>query len=98
MEQYIDQPTHTSGNILDLILCDREGVINAVRMKGRLGKSDHEVIAFMMREDGKREKQQQWRLNCKRANFSEMRVAIERGGWQEMSGASINGMWGLLKT
>ena len=34
-----------SGNILNLILCDADGLVN-VNKAGKIGKSDHETIAF----------------------------------------------------
>jgi len=42
--QLIDFPTHTKGNILDLILTNVPEKIVSVWEEGRLGKSDHSII------------------------------------------------------
>ena len=47
--------THISGNILDLVLCNREGMINDVRAEGRIGKSDHDLVSFMVVVEKKKE-------------------------------------------
>ena len=46
MEQLVSEPTHKSGHLLDLVLCNREGMIQEVRNECRLGRSDHDLIAF----------------------------------------------------
>ena len=48
MDQHVRFPTHASGNIIDLVLCNREDMIQAVRAKGRVGKSNHDLIAFQL--------------------------------------------------
>ena len=40
----MEEPTHTSGNILDLVLTDKEGLVSDVKLMGRIGMSDHELI------------------------------------------------------
>ena len=44
MHQYVDKVTQTSGNILDLIVCEADGLVENVNKAGKLGKSDHETI------------------------------------------------------
>ena len=77
MEQYVNGPTHVSGNTLDLILSDREGIVNAVRRVGRLGKSDHEILLFLMRVDEKREREERTWLNYRKAAYEQMRVTLK---------------------
>ena len=48
MYQLVTEPTHKSGYLLDLVLCNREEMISDVRNECRLGKSDHNLIAFKM--------------------------------------------------
>ena len=74
MEQHVNGPTHVSGNTLDLIQSDREGIINAVRGAGRLGKSDHEIILFLMRVDKKRASEERSWLNYRKAAYEQLRV------------------------
>ena len=94
MEQHVDEPTHLSGNILDLILCDQEGIINSVKTIGRIGKSDHETISFKIMVDGRREEKQNASWNFRKANFQEMRKSCQRVEWRrELEGRSVNEMW-----
>ena len=72
MEQLVDGPTHLSGNTLDLVLCDREGVVSSVNTKGRIGKSDHEIIEFQICLDNEAKKSKRAMPDYRRANFSEM--------------------------
>ena len=48
MEQLINEATHRSGNILDLILCDQENMVTEVVTDGRIGKSDHDIVSFKL--------------------------------------------------
>ena len=42
--QHVDQGTHRSGHILDLVLTSDETMAEKVRMIGKLGSSDHEMM------------------------------------------------------
>ena len=46
MEQHVDGETHCKGNILDLILSNKEEMVSDVSMEGKIGGSDHEMIQF----------------------------------------------------
>ena len=41
----IDEPTHRSGNILDLVISKDERLMKNVEYEGRLGKSDHDIMS-----------------------------------------------------
>ena len=41
LTQHVDDATHDSGNILDLIISSNEELVRDVEMIGKLGKSDH---------------------------------------------------------
>ena len=58
MEQLVNEATHRSGDTLDLILCDQEILVNEVTTGGRLGKSDHDIIAFKLCVDNQKEPSQ----------------------------------------
>ena len=49
MHQYVDEGTQTSGNILVLIHCDADGLVENVNKAGKLSKRDHETITFSNR-------------------------------------------------
>ena len=93
MEQHVLGPTHISGNTLDLILCDQEGIINEVRMLGRLGKSDHEMVAFNAAIEPRRRKKIGSMLNHRRANYAGMRTDLESETWEGVRGTDVNAMW-----
>ena len=48
LEQFVTTPTHNSGNVLDLILCNREEMVKEVKAEGRIGRSDHDMIGFKL--------------------------------------------------
>ena len=94
MEQHVVGPTHISGSTLDLILSDREGIVSTVSRKGRLGKSDHEIVCFKLRVDAKRERDQQARLNYRRAKYNEMQAKLSETEWEiQLEGKAVNEMW-----
>ena len=97
MDQHVEEATHTSGNILDLILCNQEGLIREVKLDGRIGKSDHNIITFGIQIDDKRQKTQRMRPNYRKANFKEMRETIAKVDWErELDGQDVNSMWQLI--
>ena len=97
MEQLVTEPTHKSGNILDLVLCNREDMINDVKNECRIGKSDHNLIMFKMtivKEKGK----DQMSLNYGKAQFDEMRTATAEINWkEELMAKNVNEMWHSIK-
>ena len=97
MEQHVDEQTHRSGNILDLILCDKEGMVDGVRMLGRLGKSDHETIMFCISVDAKRTKEQRPYLDHRRADYKGMRATLATEKWDGLGEMDVNGLWLRIK-
>ena len=89
--------TESPKYVLDLVLSDKEGVINAVRLEGRLGKSDHEMISFNIFIEPKRANDKRERLNYARANYKEMRRTLEEEGWGEMEGKEVEETWQMIK-
>ena len=94
LEQHMDGPTHASGNVLDLILTDQEGLIYDVNTNGRIGKSDHDLISFKIMIDENRNNVQRESLNYRRANFVEMRRTMQTIDWEDkLGGKNANEMW-----
>ena len=97
-DQHVMEATHNSGNLLDLILCNREEIIKMVTAEGKIGKSDHELISFELWIDEKRDKSQRKSLNYKRANFTEMRTSIKNIDWKAvMQNMDTNESWVFIK-
>ena len=87
MHQHVKESTHQSGNILDLILSDKEEIIQNVNLNGKLGKSDHEIIAFEICVNASRMIDQRPTWNFGHRNFPGMRDAYEesngKNDWKE---------------
>ena len=94
MQQYVEEATHKSGNVLDLVLCDQEDMIREVKGEGRIGKSDHDVISFTMNVSPNKTVKQRTTWNFKKAKFDEMRRQMKGMDWREILGENeINEMW-----
>ena len=94
MEQHVHEATHLSGNVLDLILCDKEEIISAVKTIGRIGKSDHETLSFKIIVDGRSKESQNESWNFRKANFKAMRESMKSMDWRaETNGKSANEVW-----
>ena len=99
MEQHVEEKTHISGNILDLILSDTEGTVENVKNEGRIGRSDHEIITFTVNVNNEQTKERQYYRNYRRANFGEMRIKMKEVRWEEMlEDKDVNEMWSLIRS
>lgn len=98
LEQHVEEPTHTSGNILDLVLTNKEGLVSNVRTMGRIGMSDHELIFFSVKVDKRNTSDHQTNRNYRHANFGKMRTELKDDKWDEiLCGKNVNSMWELIK-
>ena len=97
MEQCVTEASHRSGNILDLVLCDKENMISGLTMEGRFGKSDHDIVVFSMCVSKPRDLDHRVLPNYKKAEFGKMREAMRKTDWKgEMRGKSVNENWILV--
>ena len=97
-EQHVTEATHSSGNLLDLILCNSGEIIKMVTMEGKIGKSDHEIISFELWIDERRTRNQRKTLNYKRANFTQMRAELTSIDWKAvMQPMDVNDAWLFIK-
>ena len=98
MDQHVTQPTHVSGNLLDLVLCNKEGLISNTSTYGRLGKSDHEIVTFEVEIGRDVKADQRASSDYGRAKFDEMRGAIGAVPWGALlSGKSVNVTWQAIR-
>ena len=72
MEQLVDFPTHTRGNILDVIITNVPERIFDVEDVGRLGKSDHCMMSAKVSIMNKEPVKQVQRQNWAKANWAAM--------------------------
>ena len=97
-EQYVTEPTHASGNILDLVLCNRDGMVSEVKTDGRIGKSDHDMVSFKMHIKKAEELDKRLFYNYSKADFKAMREAIIKTDWEEeWKDRVVNEIWNSLK-
>jgi len=90
----LEEPTrkHT---LLDLVLTNKEGLVEDVKVGGRLGCSDHKMVEFRILCGESRAKSRIKTLDLSRANF---------GLFKELLGGSpgsvgwMSGQWGGLRT
>ena len=51
LEQHVEWETHDGGSTLDLLFSNTEGMVDNVFVDGKIGKSDHDIIAFSVNID-----------------------------------------------
>ena len=66
--QVVEEPTR-KGALLGLVLTYKEGLVQDVKVGGRLGCSDHEMVNFKILRGGSRAISRIKTLDYKRANF-----------------------------
>ena len=94
MEQHVEEATHRSGNMLDLVLCDQEGMVKEVTGEGRLGKSDHDIVSFLLCVQPNKTTNQRMTMDFRKAKFEVMRERMREIKWREiLRDKDANEMW-----
>ena len=68
---------------LELILTNREKLVDEVKVVGALGSSDHVILDFMILGKTKTVRSHKYRLDFRRANFKKLKVILGRILWSE---------------
>ena len=98
LTQHVETPTHISGNVLDLVISSEDDLVQSVSMEGRLGKSDHEMIAVKIGLETVITQKSEYTRNYRKANYTEMRERTRQIDWMRLFGESdVEGCWMLLK-
>lgn len=98
LQQIVDFPTHTKGNILDLIMTNCSEKIIEVSDAGRLGKSDHCILKMIVDFQPTSQCRQGSRYNWSRADIDTMQSDMTRVHWREtLQGRTIESAWTLFK-
>ena len=79
--QLVSEPTR-EGALLDLLLVNREELVGEVKVGGRLGCSDHEMIEFLILRETKRGVSKTATLDFRRANFDLFKRLINQIPWE----------------
>ena len=83
LTQLVREPTRGS-NILDLLFVNREGLVGDVKVGGRLGQSDHEMLDFSILVEPRKGASRTATLDFRRADFNLFRTMVERVPWEEV--------------
>ena len=96
-DQHVSEPTHVNGNILDLILCNRDGMVSEVSNEGRIGKSDHDIVSFKLHVNKIKTADQRVSFNYAKANFEGMREEMRIDWNEKLAEKNVNEVWHCIK-
>jgi len=86
------------GSLLDLVLTNKEGLLEDVKVGGRLGCSDHEMVEFRILRGGSRTISRIKTLNLRRADFALFRELPGGIPWaRALEGRGVQECWSLFK-
>jgi len=78
--QVVEEPTR-KGALLDLVLTNMDGLVEDVKVGGRLSCSDHEMVEFRILRGGSRAISRIKTLDLRRANFGLFRGLLGEIPW-----------------
>ena len=97
MSQMVEFSTHIKGNILDLVLTNSPERIVDVYEAGRLGRSDHVMIATRVSVGKEREEENEEMPNWRKADWDSMRNSLAAENWNNLlAEKSVNQAWAVL--
>jgi len=86
------------GALLDLVLTNKEGLVEDVKVGGRLGCSDHEMVEFRILRGGSRALSRYKTLELRRANFGLFKELLGGIPWaRSLEGRGVQECWSLFK-
>ena len=97
LAQHVDEPTHKSGNILDLVISKDEHLVENVEHEGRLGKSDHEMLLVALNLEMIEAVVPTNSRDYGKANFEEMRRELRDESWECISHTGVEECWSILR-
>ena len=98
LQQLVGFPTHTKGNILDLVITNCPDRVLHVQDEGRLGKSDHCMISVTVECRPKTEKETGPTYNWKRADIPAIQRELDGVDWRkELENRTTEEGWILLR-
>jgi len=100
IEQLITSPTHSGGNVLDLVLTDKPHLVSNIQISEHNNpcKSDHFAVSFTLKSKVKRIKSQKREsLNFKRANWDALNADFVDIDWQAELSGDMETSWNKFK-
>ena len=103
--QVVEEPTRR-GALLDLVLTNTEGLVEDVKVGGRLGCSDHEMVEFRILHGGSRVVSRIKTLDLRKANFGLFKellggilcVRALKAGGSKSAGHCLNITFSMLRS
>ncbi len=100
LEQLVNDPTHTKGNILDLLLTDRPQLVSDLNVSDSNlpCKSDHFAVSFIIKSKVDRIRTvKREALNFKKANWSALNSDLGAVNWEHILTGDIETAWATFK-
>jgi len=95
--QVVQEPTK-KGALLDLVLTNKEGLVEDVKAGGRLVYRDHEMVEFRIPHGGSRAISRIKTLDLRRANFGLFKALLGGIPWASgLEGRGFQECWSLFK-
>uniref|UniRef100_K7EXP3 Endonuclease/exonuclease/phosphatase domain-containing protein n=1 Tax=Pelodiscus sinensis TaxID=13735 RepID=K7EXP3_PELSI len=84
--------------VLDLILTNREELVENLKVEGSLGESDHEIIEFTILKKDRRENSKIETMDFRKADFGKLRKLIGKVPWESrLRGKTAEESWQFFK-
>ena len=98
MVQHVEEPTHISGNVLDLIISNDANLIQEVRMEGRLASSDHEMIEAEVILEAETRHGNEPQRDYSKGKYQDMRRCLANVSWEEeLEDRGVEESWSFIK-
>jgi len=95
--QVVEEPT-SRAVLLDLVLTNKDGLVEDVKAGGRLGCSDHEMVEFRILRGGSRAVSRITTLDFRRANFGLFKDLLGGMPWvRALQAMGVQESWLLFK-
>ena len=96
LHQKVEKPTRRrhgqTPTLDDLILCSREDLVENIKYRDPLGKSDHLCITFSIPQDTTEEQPARMRLNMNKGDFEKLREKLAAAEWSN-SNENLEQTW-----
>ena len=97
LTQVVEEPTRR-GVLLDLVLTNKNRLLEDVKVGGSLGCRDHEMVEFRILRGGSRATSKIKTLDLRRANFGLFQCLLRGIPWvRALEGRGIQESWLLYK-
>ena len=94
LEQLVDFPTHTKGNILDIILTNCADRVISISDGGRIGKTDHCILNIEVRVKFVKSTDKVTRSNWTKADMEGLRKFLSKINWPSIfEGKVVDEAW-----